>query len=224
MLTAGRGRPRAHGQSTMEVLAGMGLTLILLAALYTFQQTQLKALAVQNVYSDSQNVTRSVVDLMTREIRMASYDPTGLALPTSLGPNCPGVKQGIVEATPNRIHFRQDLNGDGVIGAPGEDVIYDVLGTQLRRTDGAGAPVPIVDFATAANGLAFLYFDGSALPVQLVPTGLPAVLPAAQRDCVAKVQITVTANIPNPNPQISTPVQSVAETEVAIRNRSLLDF
>src|SRR5262249_13186580 len=126
MLTPARHRPRARGFSSMEVLAGMGLTLILLAAVYTFQRAQLKAFASQNVYSDSQNVTRSVIDLMSRELRMAAYDP-GTAIPTSPSPGCaPGVKQGIIEATPSRVHFRQDLNGDNVIGAAGEDVTYDV--------------------------------------------------------------------------------------------------
>ena len=215
-----RAKTRCRGLSTMELLAGSGLTLITMGTVFSFSQAQLKAYAVQSSYAQSQNVTRTAIDLMTRELRMASLDPTNLALPLSTTLTCPGVKQGIVEATPARIHFRQDLDADGTLAGPGEDVIYDLSEGQIRRADGAAAPVAIVD-SVPTGGLAFRYFDGSNPPVELVPSGS---LTPAQRDCVTKVRLTVTANVPNPNPRIATPVKSVAETEVAIRNRSLLNF
>ena len=217
MLSAPCRRPRARGFSSMEVLAGLGVTLILLAAVYTFQQAQTKAFLTQQVYSDSQNVTRSMIDLMARELRMACYDP-GTAIPKSLGPCAPDVKQGIIEATPTKIHFRQDLNGDNVIGAPGEDVTYDLSNGTILRTDGIAQPVVLAS-GVPTGGLSFLYFNSTA--TQIVPGGSPPALDQCQRDSVAKVRITVTANLPNPNARIPTPIASVAESEVAIRNRSL---
>src|SRR5439155_1550251 len=164
------------------------------------------------------SATRTAIDLMTRELRMASLDPTNLALPVSTTLTCRDVKQGIVEATPTRIHFRQDLNADGALTGPGEDVTYDLSEGQIRRTDGTTQPVAIVDSVPAA-GLAFRYFDGSN--AELVATGG---LDGPHRDCVAKVRLTVIANVANPNPLITTPITSVAETEVAIRSRSLMNF
>ena len=207
----------------MDALAGAALTLMTMGTVFTFSQAQLKALATQSAYGESQNVTRTAIDLMTRELRMASLDPTNLALPVSTTLTCPGVKEGLVEAGPAKVHFRQDLNADGALTGPGEDVTYDLSQSQIRRADGAAAPIPIVDNVPAA-GLAFRYFDGSNPPVELVPTGSPGTLTPSQRDCVAKVRLTVTANVPNPNARIATPIKSVAETEVAIRNRSLLNF
>ncbi len=206
----------------MEVLAGMTLTLILLAALYTFQRAQLKALAAQNVYSDSQNVTRSVIDLMAREMRMASYDPGVVALPTSPSPGCAaGVKRGIVEATPNKLHFQQDLNLDNAIGAPGEDVTYDVSGTDIRRTDGNNAPAVLAS-GNPSEGLAFQYYDMNG--AELVPAGSPAALTQCQRDSVWKVRVTVRANLTNPNRNISTPITSIAASDIVIRSRALQNF
>ena len=205
MLTPADRRPRARGLSTMEVLAGMGLTLILLAAVYTFQGAQLKALRAQNVYADSQNVTRTVIDVMSRELRMATY----------------GVQQGIIQATPTSIRFQQDLNGDGTIAGAGEDVTYSYADGQITRTDGANAPVTLVS-NVPSNGFSLLYFSNP--PVQLVPAGSPASLTQGQRDCVVSVRITIQANIPNPNPNVSTPIKSVAESEVAIRNRAVLNL
>jgi len=211
-------RRGCRGFSTIEVLAGSGLTLIMMGTTVNFSQAQLKALATQRSYAQSQSATRTAIDLMTRELRMASLDPTNLALPVSTTLTCRDVKQGIVEATPTRIHFRQDLNADGALTGPGEDVTYDLSEGQIRRTDGTTQPVAIVDSVPAA-GLAFRYFDGSN--AELVATGG---LDGPHRDCVAKVRLTVIANVANPNPLITTPITSVAETEVAIRSRSLMNF
>ena len=216
MLSTPCHRPRARGFSSMEVLAGLGVTLILLAAVYTFQQAQTKAFLTQQVYSDSQNVTRSMIDLMARELRMACYDP-GTAIPKSLGPCAPDAKQGIIEATPTKIHFRQDLNGDNAIGAPGEDVTYELSNGTVLRTDGTAVPVVLAS-GVPTGGLSFLYFDNGKPPGQIGPG---AVLNQCQRDSVGKVRVTVRANLPNPNSRIPTPIASVAESEVAIRNRSL---
>jgi len=208
----------------MEVLAGMGLTLILLAAVYTFQGAQLKALRAQNVYADSQNVTRTVIDVMSRELRMATFDPTlppAETIPSSpsgVGAICPNVKRGIIQATPTSIRFQQNLNGDGAIAGAGEDVTYSYADGQITRTDGANAPVTLVS-NVPSNGFSLLYFSNP--PVQLVPAGSPASLTQGQRDCVVSVRITIQANIPNPNPNVSTPIKSVAESEVAIRNRAV---
>jgi len=217
-------RSRSRGFSTAEVLVGTMLSLLAVGTLYSFFQAQQKASATQSTYSQSQTVTRTVIDLMTRELRMATFDPTTPgALTTSLPPNCPGVKQGIVAATPSKLRFKQDLNGDGLLTGPSEDITYDVLGSQIRRTDGAALPIPLVDYIPA-GGLNFRYFDGSNPPNEIVPAGTPPQLTAAQRDCVTKVRVTIRSNLPNPNPKVSTPVSSVAESEIAIRNRSLANF
>ena len=220
-------RARARGVTTAEMIAGVALGLILCASLFTFQQTQTKAFRAQSVYSDSQNVTRTAIDLMTRDLRMASYDPTGPgnggALAASPGPTCPGVDQGIVSATPTSIRFQQDLNGDGAINAatPGEDVTYDISSGDLRRTDGASGAVALVS-GLPSNGLSFTYYDGSNPPVQLIPTGTPPALTQGQRACVWKIRMVVTANLTNPG--AARPVASTAGAEVAIRSRSLNNF
>jgi hypothetical protein len=208
--------------STAEILAATTLSLTTAGTVFTFQEAQLKAMSVQSSYSQSQTVTRNVIDLVSRELRMASFDPTNLALPSSADPLwCVGAKQGIVEATPTRVRFRQDLNANGVIDGPGEDVAYDLAGTQIRRTDGNAQPLTLVD-NVAPTGLAFRYFSASTLPVEFVPAGVPASLPQGQRDCIARVQVTVRANVARPND--ARPITSLAASEIAIRNRSLVNF
>jgi type II secretory pathway component PulJ len=218
-----RDRGRSGGFSTIETMAAASLGLTMMATVFAFQQAQLKASAAQNVYTESQAVTRGVIDLMSRELRMASYDPTGLAI-APIGVLPPGVKQGIVTATPTVLRFRADLNANGVIDAgAGEDVTYRLESGQIRRTDGDGTAVALVDNAIS-SGLTFLYFDNSNPPVQLVPAGSPSALTSSQRDLVAKVRVTVNAVSTLQTPRGPKPHSSVAESEIAIRNRSLLNF
>jgi hypothetical protein len=203
----------------MEVLAGISLTLIVLAAVYSFQQAQMKAYSQQQVYSESQNVTRSVIDLMARELRMACYDP-GTAIPTApVGGCAPNVKRGIIEATPTKIRFQQDLNGDNAISAAGEDVTYSLSEGSVLRTDGAAPPVVLAS-GVPTGGLSFLYFDINGN--QIAPGGGQPGLDQCQRDSLTRVRMTVRANLPNPNPRVSTPIASVAQSEVAVRNRTLI--
>ena len=214
---------RPRGFSMADVLVGMALSLVALGTVYSILDAQQKALAAQNVYTETQTAVRNVVDLMSRELRMATYDPTGLALPTSPGPSCPGVRSGLDEATPSKVHFRQDLDGDGAIASAAENVTYELVGGQLQRTDGAGAAVTLAA-GVPQGGFVLRYFNASNPPVELVAAGSPAALTAGQRDCVAKVRITVTASLANPDPRHPAPLTSLGTSDVAIRNRSLANF
>lgn len=216
-------RRSTHGFSTADVLAGLALSMLTLGSVYSFFLAQQKALATQQVYAQSQTITRTLVDLFLREVRMATYDPAGTALTTSPGPSCPGVKQGIVDARPTLLHFQQDLDGDGTIGAAGEDVTYLLSGNDVQRQEGKTPPVTLVS-GVAMGGLTFRYFDGANPANELIPTGTPAALTAGQRDCVAKVEVTVTASLANPDPHNTAPILSRADSQVAIRSRSLANF
>jgi type IV pilus assembly protein PilW len=217
MMTTPSTRRRARGMSTPELMAGISLGLIVIAAVYSFQKTQLKAFATQTVYSQSQMVTRSAVDLMARELRMAVYDPkNGLVVNPGNAVCAPGAHQGIMTATPTSIRIKQDLNNDGVFTAAGEDVTYDLVSGNLRRTDGGNGPVTIVSNVTSFG---IRFFSANNPPVELVPAGSPASLTQCQRDTVAKVMITVHGDVPNRN--TSTDVDSTVETEVAIRSRAI---
>jgi type IV pilus assembly protein PilW len=209
-----RQRRRNRGISTIEVVAGISLGLVVVAGIYSFQRTQLKALGTQTVYSESQGITRSAIDLMARELRMASYDPTS-ALPAPPG-GCPGgQREGIVSATPTSIRFKRDLNGDGVFTAAGEDVTYDLSNGSLRRTDGGGAAIAI---ANNVVSFSLRYFTSDNPAVELVPGGSPATLSQCNRDLVAKVLIVVRGDVPNHNNSVD--VDSTVSTEIAIRNRA----
>jgi len=212
-------RATTRGLSTAELLVASTVSLIGFAALYSVLFAQQKALAAQGAYAQVQTATRSVLDLMGREMRMASYDPTLTALAPTPGPACPGFRRGIVDAAPTRLHFQQDLNGDGLVTGPNEDLTYELVGTDLRRTDGTGAPVVLAS-GLPTGGFVLRYFTGGNPPVELLPSGAPAALSAAQRDCVARVRLTLQATLANPDTNNPNALRSLVSSEVAIRSRA----
>jgi len=152
-------RRSTRGISTAEILVGSALSLMALGSMYSFFLGQTRAMAVQAAYSQSQNVTRTLIDLMTRELRMAAYDPTDLAIPTTVG-SCPGMNSGIMDARTDLLQFRQDLNGDGDVSDSGETITYDFVEGRIRRKEGDAEAVVIVD-GVPEGGFRFRYYDGS---------------------------------------------------------------
>lgn len=217
-------RKSTRGISIAELLVGSALSLMAIGSMYSFFHAQTRAMAVQSAYDESQNVTRTLIDLMTRELRMAGYDPSGLAVPTTVG-SCPGLDAAIVQARTDLLQFRQDLNGDGDVLDAGETVTYDVSGHQIRRRDGAAEPVAIVD-GVPSGGFGFRYWDGSTPPIELTPSGSPAELTQNQRNCVARVGITAHANIQPTVSNVSAGevMDAAAHSRIAIRNLSLANF
>jgi type IV pilus assembly protein PilW len=63
------------GVTLVELLISMAITGILVAAMYSVYILQQRSYTVQVQVSEIQQKIRTAVDIMTREIRMASYDP-----------------------------------------------------------------------------------------------------------------------------------------------------
>jgi len=140
---------------------------------------------------------------------------------TTLPGWCNLENEAITEATPTSIRFKSDLNGDGDTLDAGEDVRYYLTGNTIMRQDGAGTPLALVT-GVPDVGLSLQYYDVANPPNELVPSG--GALSQGQRNCVAKVRITVQASLPSPDPTSTTPLLSTAALEVAIRNRSQNNF
>ncbi|MDA3833406.1 MAG: prepilin-type N-terminal cleavage/methylation domain-containing protein [Spirochaetales bacterium] len=100
---------RESGFTLVELLIAMTIGLIILTALSSTFLMQRKIYDVQEQIVEMVQTARAAMDMMTREIRMAGYDPTGLA------------NAGIVSATSNSINFTLDITDDAGTGPPDGD-------------------------------------------------------------------------------------------------------
>ncbi len=124
-------------------LAEMLVTL----ALFSFAMTVIintytnlqKAFAAQQLSAEIQQNLRAAMLLMTNEIRMAGYDPTGSA----------GAGIDTLSLTPSSIRFTADINADGSIGNTPRDredltyLMYNEGGVIRLGRNNSGANVEI---------------------------------------------------------------------------------
>ena len=120
---------KESGFTLVELLIAMTIGLIILAALSSTFLMQRKAYDVQEQIVEMVQTARAAMDMMTREIRMAGYDPTGSA------------GAGIVSVATDKIYITMDLDGDGVLDDSNEHIVYDIYDNKLGRTVGPSANV-----------------------------------------------------------------------------------
>ncbi len=96
------------GFTLVEILIVLLLISVIMGAIYQTFRAQQKSYMVQEEVLEMQQNLRAGVDIMTREIRMAGYDPT-------MSGNF-----GILAAGPTSIRFTVDFDENGTV-ASGED-------------------------------------------------------------------------------------------------------
>ena len=118
---------KQKGMSLIELIIAMAIASIGMTMIYTTYFSQIRSHNTQSKVTELVQSLRGAMDIMTAEIRMAGYDPTGDA------------NAGIVKATKSELIFTQDLwydisNPDGnnsCDSASDEDCDDDI-----RRGDG----------------------------------------------------------------------------------------
>ena len=136
------------GFTLAELMLAMGIMMIVLTAIISLFTSLNRMYTTQGVAAGVQQVTRTGIDIMTRNIRMAGFNPLNIS----------GI--GIVQAADNSIRFKYDTNEDGTIDTNGdEDIAYLYENNQLfQQKNGSGNKYPLVD-NVSADGLTFIYRD-----------------------------------------------------------------
>ena len=137
------------GFTVVELLIALTIGLIVLAALVSVFIQQRKTYDVQEQITEMIQNARAAMDMMSREIRMAAYDPTDAGF------------NGIAyDAT--QMQVQADLNGDGNTSSGANEMItysYDGANFKIDRTLGAaGTPVT---FAENIQSFTFDYLDST---------------------------------------------------------------
>ena len=134
-----------QGFSLVELLVAMAIAGVIMAAVFKVYTTQQDSYLIQEQVAEMQQNGRTAKYIMTREIRMAGYDPTATGAPF-----------GFVSAYGDSINFTMDIVGeDGAVTLPGDDITYSVTGSNLERNEGSGNEVVVEN--VEAIGFAYAY-------------------------------------------------------------------
>lgn len=172
------------GFTLVEIMVALAISGIVMASIYTAFLSQHNSYLAQEQVAEMQQNIRAGVNMMSREIRMAGFDPSGTK------------KYNVLAASSNSFSFTADINMDGGAPGAGETFLYELYDTgadgindALRRIPGANT----VDFAVAENieQLEFYYTlaDGTQTTA---PT-------ASQLAEIRNVQISILAKAGKPD-------------------------
>lgn len=151
-----------RGFTLVELLIAMAVMMGMMAAAFSLFVAQDKAYFTQNAIAETQQNARIAMDLISREIRMAGYAPSGGTF-------------GFTTKSAQSMTFTMDLDRDGILDA-NETVTYQLVDDvtdpnnprgRLVRTQG-NVTVTVADFllrstdqinGVTAPGLLITYFD-----------------------------------------------------------------
>ena len=169
-----------NGFTLVEMVVALGLSLVTVSAVYSLYVSELKAQSVREDRIDMQQQARVVVDVISRELLMAGYDPRGVNNDADPSNDFLGITYD-----PNRLVIKADLNGNGLISDSNESItfVYDSKTHTLRRNTGGGNQ----PFGENIESFLVEYFDQG---------GNPTVDSAS----IQQVKIAVTARTEDPDP------------------------
>jgi type IV pilus assembly protein PilW len=131
---------RSTGFTLVELMVAMTIGLIVLAAIYNIFTVQNKSFDVEEQITEMQQNARAAMDIMTREIRMAGYDPNSNATAK------------IITATASTLSFNLDVPSDNTTIT----YAFDSGLKKITRTEGGGGAQPLAENIQA---MAFTYYD-----------------------------------------------------------------
>lgn len=143
-----------HGFTLVELLMTVAISGFIIAAIYSAYLAQQRSYVAQEQVAQMQQNIRAALDIITREIRMAGFDPTG------------GAITGIEAANPGLISFTQDTNSDGDSDDSEENLTYSLYvaadGIQkLGRRDNNDAAPAFQAVAENFDAIEFNYLDAT---------------------------------------------------------------
>ena len=165
-----------EGFTLVELMVSMGIGMVILAAVTTTFMSQTKIYNAQEQANEMQQNARGVLDIVTRELKMAGYKPNG------------GGFNGVTYST-TQLMVQADLDSSGAISTSStanEQItyVYDSANQRITRGVGTGGAQILADNITAFT---FSYLDG---------TGTATTVSANIR----QVRISITAQTAKPDP------------------------
>jgi Tfp pilus assembly protein PilW len=204
-----------RGFTMAELLVSAGMSLMVLAGVYTVFRGQTHTVKVQEQHMEAHEYALNAIDMMVREIRNTGYFPTGSA--------CANVANtaGVV-ATPTATSFRFvfDANGDGTCE---EDITYAYTGTDITRTAN-GTTVTLTDANVTAFQLTYYPQQTSGTapsPFCIstnVPSGCSGTLDLAK---IQKILISITVQSQSNDSQFNGQSSVTMSLHADLRNHGL---
>ena len=180
-----RGTKNSAGFTLVELLIALALSLVVLTSVSSAFISQRKTYDTQEQMTELIQGTRAVMEIITREVKLAGFDPQkGISGHT----NVVGIPYGATQ-----LELRADLDGDGTASASdsNELIIYTYDGTNLELDRNAGQ---------AWSGARLLAENIQAFTFTYWKSDGTEVTTTADEADIRQIEITITARTAKPDP------------------------
>jgi type IV pilus assembly protein PilW len=176
--------PKTGGFTLVELMVTLAIGMVVMAAVTTTFISQTRFYSAQEQINEMEQNARGAIDIMTREIKMAGYDPTGAGFAK------------VTTFTSTQLAFQTDYDGSGGplsnVAANNEKIAYayDSTNRQINRTAGSGGSGQTQTLADNITAATFTYYkaDGSTATVATD---------------IRQIKISITARTAKPDPNFS---------------------
>lgn len=162
------------GFTLVEILISTTLGLMVVAGFLSMATSQVTAAREQSTQIDLQQTVRDVAELFSREVRRAGSDAT-----------CSDSFDAIDFANLWGIRLKSDLDGDGSVNGPDENVLYLYSASKLTRSANNRTETLIDDVHWEGSHIKYFDGDGNELISGLVG------LNSDQRAAVRRVRFVI---------------------------------
>jgi type IV pilus assembly protein PilW len=167
---------REQGFTLPELLVAIAITGIIVAAIYTTYKSQQDSYVVQDQVAEVQQNLRAGLHMMMSELRMAGYNPRGVASLVgfvSTLPRDPASSTDDVAVAPGaaQIAFTMDADGDGILdNSDAEQTAYRLNGASRALERFSVSANSWTTVAVDIESLDLVYWDGSNPPNNITGT------------------------------------------------------
>ena len=137
-------RIKNEGFAIVELLISMAVISAIIGSMFSFSIAQRKYFAVQEEVSEMTQNTRAAMEMISSELTMAGYSPSGAVFP--------GIPYNV-----SQLEIYADLTGDGDLLDSNENIIYiyEASSKSISRNTGGGKQ----PFAESIQSFTFQYLD-----------------------------------------------------------------
>jgi type IV pilus assembly protein PilW len=170
-----------NGFTLIELLIAMAIASIVMAAVVSAYQLQVRGQNTQEALTDMNQSARAALEIMTTEIRSAGLNPLRV----------PGLA-GILTAKDDQLNFTMDLGdgasfqADGDINDPNENITYQLFTDTDGNRDLGRNSGGLQALARNVDALNFVYLNGNS-PQGVIPTPVSA----ANLSAIRSIQVTI---------------------------------